>query len=257
VPESGKTPREAELEQALDSLARLAGAKDEFLGQVAHDLRAQLGGVFVWLDMLRRSGPDAEKAARAMDAVESSSRRLADLLNELQDVMSILSGKLSLESQALRLAPVVESAVTAAQKGALAKGIRVETLLDPEAGPVSGDASRLEQIVNILLSNAIKFTPENGRIWVRLSEHGQQALLSVTDSGAGISQDLLPWVYLRVPNPGTLDRSRGGNRGLGLTIAHELVRLHGGTLEAESPGPGMGSTFTVAIPHKGALASAP
>lgn len=249
VPESSLKSREVALTEELNALASLGRAKNELLNTVAHDLRAQLGAIFIWLTVLRHSSTDNDKAVHAMDVIETSAGTLAALLDELQDAMSILSGRLKLDTQRLQLGPVVEAATHAAQEAADGREVHVEMVLAPEAGLVSGDALRLQQVVERLLSNAIKFTPEHGRIVVRLEASGGQARLSVIDSGQGISPERLPQVFERAPRPESEGRSRGGNPGLGLAIAHELVRLHGGTLEASSPGPGQGSTFTVTIPR--------
>ena len=249
--------RGEELSEELNALAALAHAKDGFLNKAGHDLRAELSAIFIWLAVLRHSNTDKEKAAQAMEVIEASSRRLAYLLDELQDTMSILSGRLKLETQPLRLSAVVEAAADATRAAADARGITVVSFLEPDASLVFGDAARLQQIVENLLSNAIKFTPENGRISIRLEASGGRARLSVIDSGQGISPELLPLVFARAPRPESEARSRGGKPGLGLAIAHELVRLHGGTLEASSPGQGKGSTFTVTIPLRNAEPPAP
>jgi two-component system CheB/CheR fusion protein len=240
-------PREDSTEE-VRALAALGRAKDLYLNKVAHDLRTRLGAILIWLAVMRQSSGDKEKTAHGMDVIEESAHKLAELLDELQDVMNILSGRLDLDPRPLRLESVIEAAERELRPKAEEKKIRVEKLIGPETHVVSGDASRLQQALEALLSNAIKFTPEGGRISIRMEVTGAHARLSVIDHGMGISAELLPHVFARAPRPEIIARSQGAKPGLGLAIAHELVRLHGGTIEASSPGPGKGSSFTLTIP---------
>ena len=153
-----------------------------------------------------------------------------------------------LEVRPLELLPVVEAAMDAVQPAANAKLIKLEASLDPRAGPVSGDATRLQQVVWNLISNAVKFTPRGGHVSLKLERNHSHVEIIVSDTGQGISSDFLPFVFDRFRQAdGSTTRTHGG-LGLGLAIARHLVELHGGTVHAESAGVGHGATFKVRLP---------
>jgi CheY-like chemotaxis protein/two-component sensor histidine kinase len=187
--------------------------------------------------------------------IERSTKTLAKLIDDLLDVSRVIAGKLRLDSRPVQLGPIIEAAVEAAQPDAEAKTLRVERRVWPSTLIVSGDPVRLQQVVANLLSNAIKFTPEGGRLHVGLESTGTHARISVTDSGAGISAEFLPYIFERFRQADSTSTRRNKGLGLGLAISRHLVELHGGTIEAASPGEGHGSTFTVTVPLLPTVAS--
>ncbi len=227
-------------------------AKDEFLANVSHELRSPLNAILGWAVMLRSDRPiDEQTTRRALEASERGARAQRQLIDDLLDLARITSGKLRLDVQTVELVPVIEAAVDSVRPTAEAKGVRLHVIVDPKAAPVSGDPDRLQQIVWNLLSNAIKFTDKGGRVQVRLERVNSHVEIVVADSGAGIDHELIPHVFERF-RQGASGRKAGG-LGLGLAIVRELVELHGGTVEVDSPGIGQGTTFTVRLPLRAVL----
>jgi signal transduction histidine kinase len=183
-----------------------------------------------------------------MEILERNIKLQATLIEGLLDVSRIAAGKLTLELRPLDLAEVTSFGVDASRPAVNAKGIELNAALH-SVGLVMGDEQRLQQIISNLLTNAVKFTPEGGRIDVRLeSAGGQMACLTVTDTGVGIGPDLLPHVFERFrQGDGSVTR-QGNGLGLGLTIVRHVVELHRGAISATSGGPGLGSTFSVTLP---------
>jgi signal transduction histidine kinase len=236
-------------EQAARAEAERANrAKDEFLATLSHELRTPLNALMGWARMLRTSGLDTATVARAVDVIERNTRVQAQLVADLLDVSRIITGKLRLDLRPVRLVRVTEAALDAVRGAADAKQIRLETRFDPTVGIVMGDADRLQQIVWNLLSNAVKFTPAGGRITVEVRCTDGAAELHVTDTGRGISAEFLPYVFDRFRQADSTTTRAHGGLGLGLAIVRHLVELHGGTVQASSPGEGAGATFTVRLP---------
>jgi PAS domain S-box-containing protein len=235
----------ARLYSALKDAGRL---KDEFLATLSHELRTPLNAILGYIRMLRGRVLGADRQSRALETVERNAASLANIVEDVLDVSRIVAGKIRLNVQRVEPIDVVRDAIDALRPTADVKGIRVQAVLDPDAGPVAGDPDRLQQVAWNLLSNAIKFTPKNGRIQVRLERVDSSVAIVVSDTGIGISSDFLPHVFerFRQEDAGTA-RARGG-LGLGLSIVHQLVELHGGTITAASEGPGTGSTFCVVLP---------
>ena len=222
--------------------------KDEFLATASHELRTPLTAVVGWSRMLRTGKLDAENSARALEAIERNATLQTKLIDDLLDVSRIITGKLVLDRRAIELAHVVSDSVNTIRPAADARSITIETSFDAEAGPVLGDANRLQQVVWNLLSNAVKFTPKHGHIEVALQRVHSEAEISVRDSGEGISSEFLPYVFDRFrQGDGTTTKLHSG-LGLGLAIVRQLVELHGGTVNAHSDGPGQGATFKVRLP---------
>jgi signal transduction histidine kinase len=223
-------------------------AKDEFLAMVPHELRTPLGVITGWAKLLREGGVDEQTTGRALEMIERNALLQKRLIEDLIDVSRIVSGKLRVDSRLIELVPVVEDAVAAVALSAKAKGIRIHAAYGRETGRVLGDPERLQQVVWNLLSNAVKFTPEGGRVEVRVEQVGASAQFTVSDTGRGISADLLPHVFERFrQGKGAGDRRHEG-LGLGLSIVRHLVEAHGGTVEAESPGADRGATVQVNLP---------
>ena len=170
------------------------------------------------------------------------------IVNDLLDMSRIISGKFHLDVQPLYLHEVVNSAIETVKQSALAKGIRIQSILDSRIGLVRGDPSRLQQVLWNLLSNAIKFTPKGGRVHVVLERVNSHAEICVEDTRAGIQPEFLPYVFDRFRQADAATNRRFGGLGLGLSIVKNLVELHGGTVRVKSPGENQGSTFIVSLP---------
>ena len=221
--------------------------KDEFLATISHELRTPLNAMLGWAQLLRRS-PLEGTVAQGVEIIERNARIQAQLVEDLLDMSRIISGKMRLNIRQVDLLAVIEAALEAVRPAAQAKEIRLQRALDPMTGPVRGDAARLQQVIWNLLSNAIKFTPKGGWVSVQLERAGSSAAVHVKDSGQGISPDFLPHMFNRFSQADSSAARQHGGLGLGLSIVRHLVELHGGTVEAQSPGPGQGATFSVSLP---------
>ena len=222
-------------------------AKDEFLATLSHELRTPLTAMLGWVRMLRSGRLSGEQTQAALEVIERNTRLQAQLINDLLDVSRIVAGKLQLDLRPLELVSVVEEALASVKSDADARGLVIEASINPSAGPVLGDRVRLQQIVVNLLSNALKFTPE-GRISVALERVGATAQIQVSDTGIGIEPAMLPHVFNRFLQADSTSSRKHGGLGLGLAIVRHLAELHGGSVRAESAGPGRGATFTLELP---------
>jgi PAS domain S-box-containing protein len=222
--------------------------KDEFLATLSHELRTPLNAIVGWAQLLRMGHLAGAEAQNAIEAIDRNARAQAQMIADLLDVSRITSGKLRLDVQSVDPLAVVEAALETVIPAIEAKEIRLTKILDPKAGPVSGDPGRLQQVIWNLLSNAAKFTPKGGRIQVALARIDSQVELAVTDNGRGIPADLLPTVFERFRQGDASTTRTEGGLGLGLAIAKQLVELHGGTIHAESSGDKQGATFRVRLP---------
>jgi PAS domain S-box-containing protein len=222
--------------------------KDEFLATLSHELRTPLTAVLGWTRLLATGQLDPATGKRALETIERNAQAQVQLIDDILDVSRIIRGKLRLNVRPAELVPVIEAAVDSVRPAAEAKGIRLQVVLDPRAGPVSGDPDRLQQVVWNLLTNAVKFTPKDGRVQVLLARVNSHLELTVSDTGQGIEEKFLPFVFdrFRQADPSTT-RIHGG-LGLGLAIVRHLVELHGGTVTVESRGAGQGTTFKVLLP---------
>ena len=234
-------------DQLADELRASDMAKDEFLATVSHELRTPLNAMLGWLRLIEAGQVAPERHAHAISTVTRNATVLAQLVEELLDISRVITGKMRLDLQSVAPAAVVEAALAIAQPGAEAKGITITSQIDPAAGPVLADASRLQQVAWNLLTNAVKFTPEHGTIDVQLRRIGSSVEIVVADSGAGIDAAVLPHVFERF-RQGDDATTRSQGLGLGLSIVRHLVELHGGEVTATSDGKGRGATFTVRLP---------
>jgi CheY-like chemotaxis protein/anti-sigma regulatory factor (Ser/Thr protein kinase) len=203
-----------------------------------------------WSRMLRGKTLDEAGTTRALDTIERNIHLQVQLIEDLLDVSRIITGKLRPEARPVDLPAVIRGALESVEAAAHAKGIQVEARLDASAGPVLGDAGRLQQIVWNLVSNAVKFTPRGGRVRVHLDRTDRYARITVSDTGVGISPAFLPYVFDRFRQAETSAARVHGGLGLGLAIVRHLVELHGGRVEAHSQGEGKGATFTVVLPFQ-------
>ena len=234
----------ARLFRQAEELNRL---KDEFLATVSHELRTPLGAVMGWARMLANGQLSPDRAKQAIDAIERNAQAQAKLVDDILDVARGVAGNVALEMLRLDLAKVAHSGVEAIAPAAAGKKIAVDV---ETAGPVMviGDQGRLRQVVWNLLSNAVKFTPAGGRVTVNVGASDGQAELQVTDTGMGISDAFLPYVFDKFRQADASFTRQHGGLGLGLAIARHLIELHGGSIEARSAGEGTGATFVVRLP---------
>jgi PAS domain S-box-containing protein len=238
-----------ESERSARSVAEHASAmKDDFLATLSHELRTPLGAILGWSQVLRLRTTNREQLESGLQTIERNARMQAQLIEDLLDMSRITSGKVRLDIQPVAPVSFIEAAVETVRPAAQAKNVRLETLLDPNAGPVSGDPNRLQQVVWNLLSNAIKFTPKDGKVKVGLQSVNSQVEITVTDSGIGIPPEFLPHVFERFRQADSSTTRKFGGLGLGLSIVRSLVELHGGTVGVRSGGEGQGSTFVVHLP---------
>ncbi|MGI9105727.1 MAG: sensor histidine kinase [Pyrinomonadaceae bacterium] len=237
-------------QKCLYRLAQEANrAKDTFLATISHELRTPLTSMMGWAELLKLGMLDEKGQAHAIDVIESSARAQAQLIGDLLDISRIISGKLRLDVQPTELPPIIEAAMDVVHPAAQAKRIQLVARFEPKVGIVSGDPDRLQQVVWNLLANAVKFTPEGGRVDIALRRTKKsQAEIVVTDNGAGINADFLPRVFEHFQQADNTSTRTHGGLGLGLAIVRRLIELHGGTVAAESEGEGRGAIFRVNLP---------
>jgi PAS domain S-box-containing protein len=245
---------ELEREQLLESeriargdAERASRLKDEFLATVSHELRTPLNAILGWSQLLDAdSGPD--DLEQGLDTIQRNARAQAQLIEDLLDMSRIISGKVRLDVQPTDMAKVMEAAIDSIRLAADAKEIEIRQVLDPFVGTVSGDPSRLQQVIWNLLTNAIKFTPKGGKVDVILERVNSHLEITVHDNGIGIAPENLPFVFERFRQEDASTTRAHGGLGLGLSIVKQLVELHGGTVRAKSAGKGAGATFIVCLP---------
>jgi len=235
------------LRASAETLKATIRGKDEFIATVSHELRTPMTSILGWARMLALGGLDEKEQREALDSIERSTRSQAKLIEDLLDDARIASGRLHLDRRSIDLAAVIAEAVTLIRPMAGGKGINLSFDVLPGKYQTDGDPVRIQQVVNNILGNAIKFTPQDGRVAVRLRREESAALIEISDSGPGISAELLPEVFDRF-RQAKLSTERQSGLGLGLTIARELAEMHGGTIQAASDGEGKGATFTVRLP---------
>lgn len=244
--------RRKEFEAALVDARRAAevatAAKDQFLAVVSHELRSPLSAITGWIRLARSGKLDTTMQQRALATIERNAQLQGQLIEDLLDVSRIVSGKLRISPRPIDLAPVVEAGVDTSRPAAQTKGVDLVMCIDAAAGIVDADPARVQQIVWNLVSNAVKFTPKGGRVQVGLTREGSKVRLQVADSGAGIAAEQLPYVFERFWQADGAMRQERSGLGLGLSICRSLVELHGGSIRAESAGPGHGAVFIVEFP---------
>jgi PAS domain S-box-containing protein len=222
--------------------------KDEFLATVSHELRTPLSAILGWSAMLGGDKLDDATTRNGLKIIERNARAQSEIINDILDVSRIITGKLYIDSQPIDLAPIITSVVDMQRLAAGAKSISLSVSIDPNVGLVVGDPDRLQQVMWNLVSNAIKFTPNGGRIEVRLARLDSQVQVTVSDNGMGIDREFLPHVFERFRQADSSTTRAHGGLGLGLAIVRHLVELHGGTVSAKSDGEGCGAVFTVQLP---------
>ncbi len=233
---------------ALEEAEDASRMKEQFLATVSHELRNPLNAIMGWVHLLRSGNLDTPKSSKALETIERNVHLQTALIDDILDVSRIIRGKINLTFRPIRMGAVVEAALAAVRPTADVKGVTLEHEMTAESDEISGDADRLQQVVWNLLANAIKFTPRDGLVTVRVEKHGDELTLSVRDTGQGISADFLPHVFDRFTQADSGSTRAHGGLGLGLAIVRHLVELHAGTVEASSAGQGQGATFSVRLP---------
>jgi PAS domain S-box-containing protein len=227
---------------------RVSLIKDHFLATLSHELRTPLNAILGWSQILRVRARQDEDLNEGLAVIERNTKIQTQLIEDLLDMSRITSGKLRMDVQRVELQDVIKAAVASVRQAADAKGIRLQVVLDPLAGPVRGDPTRLQQCVWNLLTNAIKFTPKGGRVQVGLQRVKSHVEVCVVDTGEGIPPEFLPHVFERFRQVDATTTRKHGGLGLGLSIVKSLVELHGGSVRVESAGEGHGTTFCIELP---------
>lgn len=235
----------------LYSMARDADRlKDEFLAVLSHELRTPLSAILGYARLLRGGLLSGDKAQRGLETLERNANALTQIVEDVLDVSRIISGKLRLEVKPLELSVLARNAIATVQPAADAKGIQLSMHVDPSIGLTTGDADRLQQVMWNLLANAVKFTPKDGRVDLRLTRITSHVEIAVSDTGIGISPEFVAHVFERFRQADAGTTRKTGGLGLGLSIVRHIVEMHGGTVEAFSEGEGRGATFRVRLPMK-------
>ena len=240
--------RKAATDAASTEAHRAARTKDEFLALVSHEMRTPLHAVVGWVQVLKRSKGDPEHLAAGLDAIARSTRVQSRLVEDLLDVSRIIFGKLFCDRRPVDVVSVMSDALETARPLATGKRIELHWTDSSREVVVNGDAARLYQVFDNILSNAIKFTPAEGTVHVSVHLAGADVEIRIRDTGSGITPDLLPLIFERFRQSEVAALHKHGGLGLGLAIVKEIVALHGGNVRAESPGKGKGTTFFVSLP---------
>lgn len=238
-----------EAREARAAAEAASGLKDEFLATLSHELRTPLTAIIGWAHLLHRGLLSPDETARAVGTIIRNATAQNQIIDELLDVSRIITGKLQLDLRPVDISAVVTAAIGTVTPAASAKGIRLQLIQNPAGSTVMGDPERLQQVFWNLFSNAIKFTPKNGRVRVSVELVGSSVEVVVADTGQGIDPILLPRIFDRFTQGDSSSTRHSHGLGLGLSIARQLVELHGGSIQAESPGVGHGSTFTATFPR--------
>ena len=235
-------------EQAARAEAERANRlKDEFLATISHELRTPLNSILGWIKILNE-GADKDTAERALEVIDRNARAQAQLVEDILDISRTVSGKLPLQLDAADPRLIVEAVIETVRPTLTSKKLKLETDIGAEVTPLTADAMRLQQVIWNLLTNAIKFTPNGGQVWLSLQQQNERLRLEVRDSGEGIDKDFLPFVFDRFRQADGSTTRRHGGLGLGLAIAQSVVEAHNGTIQVTSEGIGKGACFTVELP---------
>jgi len=223
-------------------------SKDQFLATLSHELRTPLNAIYGWARMLEGGGLDPAAMRNATQAILRNSKIQVQLIEDLFDVSRVITGNMRLDVRPMNVFAPLEAALDTVRPAAAAKGIRLDTALDPRATPIMGDPGRIQQVVWNLLVNAVKFTPNGGRVQLSLRRVNSYIQITVSDTGEGIAPDQVAHLFERFRQADTGPTRRHTGLGIGLSLVKHLVELHGGTVSGMSAGLGQGSTFTVQLP---------
>ncbi|HEX7831185.1 MAG TPA: hybrid sensor histidine kinase/response regulator, partial [Thermoanaerobaculia bacterium] len=236
------------LSESEAALQRANRAKDEFLATLSHELRTPMTAILGWARMLEMGDLDPVLVREGIQAIARSAKTQAQLIEDILDVSRITLGKLHLKIEDVAVNEIVSNAVDAVTAPAAVKSIAIDATFDTHEPHVSGDSNRLQQVIWNLMNNAVKFTPNNGRVKVSVESDGAQALIRVTDTGVGIAPEFLPHVFDRFRQADSTTTRRFGGLGLGLAIVRQITEMHGGSVDVASDGIDHGTTFTVTLP---------
>lgn len=245
---AGERKARRQAERLRFEIERAKQAQDEFLALLAHELRSPLNAILGWVRILRKGLANEQQTAKALETIEKNAESQNQLIEDVFDASRINFGKLRLNIQPMSLGEAVIDAVESFRPAAEAKNISLKTALNAESVFVMGDADRMRQVVANLISNAVKFTGNDGLIVVRLENSCSDAILIIEDNGQGISAELLPSVFDRYAQADNVSTRGNAGLGLGLPLVRKLVEQHGGTATAQSSGKGCGAVFTIRIP---------
>ncbi len=238
-----------ESERTARAAAERAGQlKDQFLATLSHELRTPLNAILGWSHLLRKGIKDPEKALRGVDVIERNARIQTQLISDLLDISRIVTGKMRLDVQRVELPTVIEAALESVRPAAEARGVRLQTAIEPITEAVYGDPARLQQVIWNLVSNGVKFTPKGGRVQIVLARVNSHVEIRVSDTGQGIATEFLPHLFERFRQADSSSAREHGGLGLGLALVKQLVEMHGGKVRAASDGPNQGATFVVELP---------
>ncbi|HEX6316688.1 MAG TPA: ATP-binding protein, partial [Gemmatimonadaceae bacterium] len=241
--------KDSERNELLQKSLESNRIKDEFLATVSHELRTPLNAMLGWMQIIRTTDMDQATVQRALASIERNAQSQARVVEDLIELSRVVTGKLQLRTRPIDLRAVVEAAVDVVRAAAAAKGVTLQATLPPTAAIISGDRDRLQQVIWNLLSNAVKFTESGGTVTVALESDSRTCSVVVTDTGIGISQEFLPYIFERFRQADQSTTREHGGLGLGLAIAKEITELHGGVLKATSAGRGHGTRFTLTLPR--------
>jgi PAS domain S-box-containing protein len=233
--------------EARDEAERQSSLKDEFLATLSHELRTPMNAILGWLSILE-SGKQVRDLSSVLEVIARNAQIQAKLIDDLLDMNRLLSGNAHLDVMAVDMAALLQTTLQGLQPAADAKGVIIVATLDPGVGGLLGDSRRLQQVLWNLIHNAIKFTPAQGRVEINVRRVDGELEVSVVDTGRGISPSFLPHVFERFRQQDASSTRATFGLGLGLSIAKQLVELHGGTISAHSDGEGCGATFVVRLP---------
>jgi CheY-like chemotaxis protein len=237
--------REKSLREKAEIASRL---KDEFLATVSHELRTPLNAIIGWGQILQSGKLEPNKQADALQTIFRNAKTQAQLINDLLDTSRLMTGNLLLNLSPTPLIPVVEAAIDAVRPAAEAKEITFSTVYNSTVESITCDPQRLQQIIWNLLTNAVKFTPNEGQVSIVIEQTGETIQIIVSDNGEGIEPDFLPFVFDRFRQADSSSTRKHNGLGLGLAIVRHLTELHGGSVSVTSEGHGKGATFTVTLP---------
>jgi len=248
---------EAQAKRSEAAAAEASRLKDEFLATLSHELRTPLNAIFGWVQMLQTGIVSPERLRHAIEVIGRNTTLQARLIEDILDVSRIISGKLEIELSPVLLGPLIDTAISGVLPAAQAKSIELVKTAPAELPEIDGDHKRLHQVFGNVLSNAVKFTPNGGRIDVRCTVDGDTIAIEIQDSGVGIAREFLPFVFERFRQADSRAIRRHGGLGLGLAIARHLVEQHHGDIHATSAGPGLGTTVHIRLPIRTESATHP
>lgn len=247
VPMRQRNELENEIIKARNVAEDSARAKEQFLGLVTHELRSPLGAIRNWAAILAQKGGDPAILQRGVEAIERNAQMQAALIEDILDEVRVATGKLHLQLEEFDVRTIIDAVLDGAAAAATAKSITIEREMAEAALRVRADRTRLQQVFWNIVTNALKFTPNGGRMRVEVRCVDDWVQVDVADNGRGISPEFLPHVFEHFRQEGG-GAGSGGGLGLGMAITRKLVELHGGSIAASSEGAGKGATFTVRLP---------